>query len=701
MRQIRARIREKRGVDYTEDEIRELASVKLEKFLDPRACAPICSSSSASGASRPRRARNYRVRGHDALRVAPRAAACDPQAANPILKLFFNPNAADRGAAHPVAAQRHRTTQAEALYYELIHNLVLETTRLGIEVQNLKMRVESLSSRLDFDERRARALEGVVQYRAGRGGAAAAAGRRRTARQRAAAASTRPAAPDAAERRAAAPPSRTPASRSARRGRPGRGAERHAADGSGRRRRRRGRPARPGAGRRRRERRRVVKLAVVVQRYGADINGGAELHARYIAERLAAARRGRSAHDLRARLRHLEERAAGRREQVNGVAVRRFPVAPRAQPLDFGRRSRQSSSSTHSIADELAWLDERGADESGADRLPGAVGSRVRLLPLLQLPLLPRVARRARRAGARPILVPTAERDPAIGLAIFGPCSAACAAIMYNSHEERALIQARDRQPARARASSSASARRFPSAGRPGALPAEVRASTGRSRSTSAASTRTRAAASCSTTSSATRVMYPRGLDLVLVGKPVMPIPKHPRIRHLGFLPDEDKFDALAAADLLIMPSYFESLSMVALEAWALGKPVLANGRCDVLQGPVHPQQRRALLRELRGVRRGALRARVERAARTRGSAATAATTSARHYAWPVIERKYLDMFERLKRSRARRRSSRCPAGSRGAAANCRRPPTSWRAAVGRRDAGVDSEPMIAVRTAR
>jgi hypothetical protein len=40
-------------------------------------------------------------------------------------------------------------------------------TRLGIEVKNLKMRVESMSSRLDFDERRARALEGVVQYRPG------------------------------------------------------------------------------------------------------------------------------------------------------------------------------------------------------------------------------------------------------------------------------------------------------------------------------------------------------------------------------------------------------------------------------------------------------------------------------------------------------------------------------------------------------
>src|SRR5205814_10152997 len=78
---------------------------------------------------------------------------------------------------------------------------------------------------------------------------------------------------------------------------------------------------------------------------------------------------------------------------------------------------------------------------------------------------------------------------------------------------------------------------------------------------------------------------FPRGLDLVLVGSAIIDVPKHPRIHHLGFVDDRDKFDAMAAADLLIMPSYFESLSMVALEAWGLGRPVLANGRCDVLKG--------------------------------------------------------------------------------------------------------------------
>ena len=71
----------------------------------------------------------------------------------------------------------------------------------------------------------------------------------------------------------------------------------------------------------------------------------------------------------------------------------------------------------------------------------------------------------------------------------------------------------------------------------------------------------------------------------MLIGNSLLDIPSHPQIRHLGFLDDSDKFDAIAASDLLIMPSYFESLSMVALEAWALGKPVLANAKCDVLKG--------------------------------------------------------------------------------------------------------------------
>src|SRR5581483_8107083 len=136
-------------------------------------------------------------------------------------------------------------------------------------------------------------------------------------------------------------------------------------------------------------------------------------------------------------------------------------------------------------------------------------------------------------------------------------------------------------------------------------------------------------------------------LTLVLVGNSLLPIPDHPRIRHLGFLDDADKFDAMAAADVLIMPSYFESLSMVALEAWALGRPVLANAQCDVLKGQC--------LRSNAGLYYAneqefieALRA-IEHNRWLSGTLGRNGRTFFRNnYAWEVIERKYLEMLARL-----------------------------------------------------
>ena len=74
-------------------------------------------------------------------------------------------------------------------------------------------------------------------------------------------------------------------------------------------------------------------------------------------------------------------------------------------------------------------------------------------------------------------------------------------------------------------------------------------------------------------------------VKLILIGNAVLKIPSHPDLLPLGFLSEEDKFDALEGARLLVMPSFYESLSMVTLEAWAMKKPVLANARCEVLKG--------------------------------------------------------------------------------------------------------------------
>ena len=105
----------------------------------------------------------------------------------------------------------------------------------------------------------------------------------------------------------------------------------------------------------------------------------------------------------------------------------------------------------------------------------------------------------------------------------------------------------------------------------------------------------------------------------------------------------------MAAADLLIMPSYFESLSMVALEAWALGRPVLANGRCDVLKGQCL-RSNAGLYYETYGEFLETLRA-IEQ---NRWLSGTLGRNGLRffrdNYDWPVIERKYLDMIGRLSR---------------------------------------------------
>ena len=165
MRQIRARIREKRGVDYTEEEIRELANVRLEKFLDPRGVRSdlIEQFRQKREATLPP---NFKFEDSTIYETHRGFLRFLRKLLNPILKLFFNPQPIAE-ALHIQGKLNAQQAALEPLYYEVIHNLVVETTRLGIEVKNLKMRLESMSSRLDFDERRARALEGVVQYRAG------------------------------------------------------------------------------------------------------------------------------------------------------------------------------------------------------------------------------------------------------------------------------------------------------------------------------------------------------------------------------------------------------------------------------------------------------------------------------------------------------------------------------------------------------
>ena len=74
-------------------------------------------------------------------------------------------------------------------------------------------------------------------------------------------------------------------------------------------------------------------------------------------------------------------------------------------------------------------------------------------------------------------------------------------------------------------------------------------------------------------------------LKLVLAGKEIIKVPKADDIISLGFISEEDKFNAIAASEFLVLPSRFESLSIVVLEAMKLKRPVLVTAGCNVLVG--------------------------------------------------------------------------------------------------------------------
>jgi glycosyltransferase involved in cell wall biosynthesis len=402
-----------------------------------------------------------------------------------------------------------------------------------------------------------------------------------------------------------------------------------------------------------------VKLAVVVQRYGSDIGGGSELHARYIAEHLAAHA------DVRVLTTCARDYVTWRNdyppgeERVNGIAVERFPVARQRDTRDFARRSSFVFQHPHSLQDELSWLDSQGPVSPGL--LARVEGGRQEFDFVVAFSLRYHTAYHAARLSpGRAVLVPTTERDPALGLAILGPALRGARAIMYNSPEERAALEAvaatRDVPGVTVGVGSDVPAttdpdraRRFFGLGNPFIVyVGRIDANKG------CEDLFDYFMRFCAHTE--------RVLDLVLIGTPALPIPDHPRIRHLGYVSDTDKFDVIAGAEALVMPSPFESLSMVALEAWALGRPVLANGRCDVLAGQC--QRSNGGLYYMNGREFEAM---LEALLDDHGVASRMGENGrafyAANYAWPVIEDKYLSMLDRLTNEPARAAAPAAPEG--------------------------------------
>ena len=180
MRDIRARIAQRQGIELTNQQIQDLAARRLESILDPRAIKPsllegLRRSAGSPPASVAPRASTEPVYSFEDSTIydSPRASLrFIRRMLAPVLKLFFNPNPLIRAlhlqarlnveAAEREAERDRRQSEWNALHYEILQRVVTDVSRVSLEVQALAMKVESLNARVDFNDRRVRSMEGAA-----------------------------------------------------------------------------------------------------------------------------------------------------------------------------------------------------------------------------------------------------------------------------------------------------------------------------------------------------------------------------------------------------------------------------------------------------------------------------------------------------------------------------------------------------------
>jgi glycosyltransferase involved in cell wall biosynthesis len=328
-----------------------------------------------------------------------------------------------------------------------------------------------------------------------------------------------------------------------------------------------------------------VKLAFVVQRYGAGIAGGSEAHCRQLAVRLAS-RHAITVLTTCARDYVTWANAWPPGSTVeDGVRVERFPVARRRDLKAYADLSDEVFDDQGAPPErEREWFRANGPDAPALLdhlRAHGREYDLVLFWTYRYAPSffgVPLVADRA-------VLVPTAEEDPAIDLDVLQEFFARPAGYLFLTPEEQTLVSTRAGrrlEPARvvgtgldpepAPAPSRSVLDRL-------GLPTEYVLYLGRIDRNKG----------CETLLEYFQDYTGAGgrTTLVLAGPSTLAIPAHARIRAPGYVDDDVRRALLAHARALVVPSPYESLSIVLLEAWNHGVPALVNARCRVLEGQI------------------------------------------------------------------------------------------------------------------
>ncbi len=359
-----------------------------------------------------------------------------------------------------------------------------------------------------------------------------------------------------------------------------------------------------------------MKIAFIVQRYGTEILGGSEYHCRLIAERLAPKHQVEvlttCAQDY---ITWKNEYAEGS-DRVRGVTVRRFANTLTRDIHAFNRYSEWIFNNPHSRDDEMEWLKQQGPWCPPLLEYLDRNQQQYDVVICFTYLYAPTVLG-VRIAPQKTILVPTAHDEPAIHLEIYRELFSLPAGLAYNTDVERRFLtthfsiraieeetigcgvdlpQAQD-YPRESSASAEGDAEDQAAEdepvddGSPTFRPhLAQRGSMFRRRHRldgpiALYGGRIDPGKGCEELIEYFSTYVQEGGDatLVLMGVKLMPLPEEPFIRFAGRLSDQERMQALEAATVVVVPSPYESLSLLALESFAVGTPVLANARSEVL----------------------------------------------------------------------------------------------------------------------
>ena len=385
------------------------------------------------------------------------------------------------------------------------------------------------------------------------------------------------------------------------------------------------------------------RILVVVQRYG-EVAGGAETLARELVQRL----RPHVAVDVATTTARdywtwKNEFIVGE-DRVDGVTVHRFPVAA-GRARDFRRYEHAAFRRDHTLADERAFIRAQGPHAPELLEFVHRQGPGYACVVFFTYIYAPTV-HGVPLVPERAIVVPTAHDEPALALAAYRPVFHAPRALAFSTVEERDMVH-----------------RRFGNERVPHdviGIGVDVPATTDPDRFRRAHGImgpyflyvgRIVASKGCPELFDHWERFAARHdgpATLVLAGHREMPVPDRPDVRYVGTVSEADKFDALAGCTALVYSGRLDSLSIITLEAWAMGRPVVVSAKAPVLAsmsrraGAGLPYGSAAEFAEL-------LELLLERPALATALGAAGRAFVGRTYTWPGVVQKYLDLFAEVR----------------------------------------------------